>query len=101
MRSMVPIQENLIIQEATEYPHGVTVQQKMERIRGRVDIDTVPIWEKVNLTIKEAAEYSNIGINRIEELLKKPNCSFVLYVGKKKLVKRREFERFLSGTVEI
>ncbi|MDE7203746.1 MAG: hypothetical protein K2O91_18055 [Lachnospiraceae bacterium] len=61
----------------------------------------VPIWEKANLTIKEAAEYSNIGINRLEALLKKPNCSFVLYVGKKKLVKRREFELFLSRTMEI
>lgn len=61
----------------------------------------VPIWEKSNLTIREAAEYSNIGINRIEELLKMPNCKFVLYVGKKKLVKRREFDEFLSDTVEI
>ena len=61
----------------------------------------VPIWEKANLTIREAAEYSNIGIIRLEELLKKPNCSLVLYVGKKKLVKRREFEKFLSDTVEI
>ncbi len=68
---------------------------------GNHDIDKVPIWEKANLTIKEAAEYSNIGINRIEELLKMPNCSFVLYVGKKKLVKRREFELFLSRTLEI
>lgn len=65
------------------------------------DMDKVPIWEKANLTIKEAAEYSNIGINRIEELLKMPNCSFVLYVGKKKLVKRREFELFLSNTLVI
>lgn len=63
--------------------------------------DKVPIWEKANLTIKEAAEYSNIGINRIEELLKMPSCSFVLYVGKKKLVKRREFEYFLSCTLEL
>lgn len=61
----------------------------------------VPIWEKANLTIREAAEYSNIGINRLETLLKKPNCNFVLYVGKKKLVKRREFDEFLSSTVEI
>ena len=65
------------------------------------NIDKVPIWEKANLTIKEASEYSNIGINRIEELLKMPGCSFVLYVGKKKLVKRREFEHFLSSTLEI
>ena len=64
----------------------------------------VPIWEKANLSIKEAAEYSNIGIDRLEELLKKPNCSFVLYVGKKKLVKRREFEKFFkqhSGNIII
>ena len=45
---------------------------------GNYNIDKVPIWEKANLTIKEAAEYSNIGINRIEELLKMPSCSFVL-----------------------
>lgn len=64
-------------------------------------INKIPIWEKSNLTIREAAEYSNIGINRIEELLKVPNCKFVLYVGKKKLVKRREFDKFLSDTVEI
>ena len=67
----------------------------------RNNTDKIPIWEKANLTIKEAAEYSNIGINRLEILLKKPNCSFVLYVGKKKLVKRREFELFLSRTLEI
>ena len=59
----------------------------------------VPIWEKVNLTIRETAEYSNIGINRLEELLKIPNCSFVLYVGKKKLVKRREFEKFIGNAI--
>ena len=34
----------------------------------------VPIYHKLTLTIKEAAEYSNIGINKIESLLKQPNC---------------------------
>jgi len=62
---------------------------------------TVPIWEKINLTVKEAAEYSNIGINRIESMLNSPMCSFVLHVGKKKLVKRKEFERYLERAVEI
>lgn len=62
---------------------------------------TVPISEKYALTIEEAAEYSNIGQNRISELLKAPRCSFVLYVGRKKLVKRVEFERFISESVEI
>lgn len=61
----------------------------------------VPIYQKVTLTIKEAAEYSNIGINRIEGLLRAPRCPFVLYVGKKKLVKRKEFEKFISENIEI
>ena len=62
---------------------------------------TVPIEAKVALTIKEAAEYSNIGINKLESLLRMPRCPFVLYVGKKKLVKRKEFERFISENIEI
>ena len=53
------------------------------------------------LSIREAAEYSNIGINKIDELLKQPNCPFVLYVGTKKLVKRRAFEEFIEGRVAI
>lgn len=61
----------------------------------------VPIWKKTTLTIEEAAEYSNIGQNKLSELLKKTRCSFVLYVGKKKLVKRREFEEFISENVEL
>ena len=61
----------------------------------------VPIWEKVMLTKEETAAYSHVGINKLEELLKIPNCPFVLYVGKKKLIKRREFEAFLTENVEI
>ena len=60
-----------------------------------------PIWEKSNSTIEEAAEYSNIDQNKISNLLKEPRCPFVLYVGTKKLVKRRGFERFLSESIEI
>ena len=62
---------------------------------------TVPIESKAALNIKEAAEYSNIGINKLESLLRMPRCPFVLYVGKKKLVKRKEFERFISENIEI
>lgn len=63
---------------------------------------TVPIWEKINLTTKEAAEYSNIGINKIDSMLNDPMCSFVLHVGpRKKLVKRKEFERYLESILEI
>ena len=53
-------------------------------------IGTVPIRLKMTLTAREAAEYSNIGINKIDSMLRTPNCPFVLFVGTKKLVKRKE-----------
>ena len=64
-------------------------------------MNTVPIWEKVALTKEEAAAYSNIGVNKLEELLKNPCCPFVLYVGRKKLIKRKEFETFISNNIEV
>ena len=64
-------------------------------------VTSLPIDRKMLLSIREAAEYSNIGINKIDELLKQPNCPFVLYVGTKKLVKRKAFEEFIEGRVAI
>ena len=61
----------------------------------------LPIDRKMLLSIREAAEYSNIGINKIDEMLKQPNCPFVLYVGTKKLVKRKAFEEFIESKVAI
>ena len=59
------------------------------------------IDKKVCLTVTEAAEYSNIGINKLTEMLKNPRCPFVLYVGCKKLVKRKQFEEYLSEKIEV
>lgn len=61
----------------------------------------VEIKDKLNLTIEEAAAYSNIGINKIRELINYPKCSFVIYVGKKRLIKRKEFEKFIENQIEI
>lgn len=65
------------------------------------DANHVPIHLKMNLTSKEAAEYSNIGINKTDSMLRTPNCPFVLYVGTKKLVKRKEFEEYISQSLII
>ena len=64
-------------------------------------IDRIPIYLKMTLTIREAAEYSNIGINKIDSMLRTPNCPFVLFVGTKKLVKRKEFEDYISRKLVI
>ena len=39
-------------------------------------ISTVPIHRKMTLTAREAAEYSNIGINKIDSMLRTSNCPF-------------------------
>lgn len=51
---------------------------------------------KYNLTIKEASEYYNIGENKLRELIKQDYCEFVLYIGKKALIKRKQFEEYLD-----
>ena len=53
------------------------------------------ITEKVTITLKEATEYSGIGRDKLYKLTNNPYCPFVLYVGKKRLIKRKEFEKYL------
>lgn len=58
----------------------------------------IPIWEKLNITVEEAAVYSGVGINRIRELMNERDCDFVLKVGcKKNLIKRAKFEQYLMA----
>ncbi len=64
-------------------------------------LSQIPIDKKLNITVREAAAYSSIGINKLCEMLRNPKCEFVLYVGNKKLIKRKEFEKFLSEQREI
>lgn len=64
--------------------------------------ETVPIPQKLLLTVEEAALYSNIGITKIYEMINKPMCNFVICVGsKKRLIKRKEFEKYISQNIEI
>lgn len=61
----------------------------------------IPIWEKAMLTIPEAAKYSNIGIGRLRKLVKEGEYPFVVHVGKKTLLKRAEYEKFLKSVKEL
>ena len=61
----------------------------------------IPIWEKATLTLEEAAAYSGIGINRLRDITNDKSCCFVLFVGTKRLIKRKLFEKFLESTYVI
>ena len=91
------------IYDKTKKEMNVRLKDEHNRLSSteKEKIDKVPIHLKMVLTIKEAAEYSNIGINKIDSLLRQPNCPFVLYVGTRKLVKRKEFEEYISRKLVI
>ena len=57
---------------------------------------TVPIFEKANLTIEEAAAYSGIGQHKIRELAKRDDADFALYCGRKLLIKRKRFDDYID-----
>lgn len=57
----------------------------------------VPIKDKLNLTIEEAAAYSGIGETTLRGRLKEGNYDFILKNGTKTLIKRRLFEKYLES----
>lgn len=61
----------------------------------------IPIWEKSNLTVEEAAAYSGIGMHKIRALSDSRDCDFVLWVGSKRMIKRKAFDRFIEQAYSI
>ena len=61
----------------------------------------VPIWEKSNLTLEEAAAYSGVGINKLRDITNGEFCDFVLWVGTKRLIKRKKLDEFLAQAYSI
>ena len=61
----------------------------------------VPIWQKSNLSLEEAAAYSGIGVNKLRDITNDESCKFVLWVGNKRLIKRRLFDLFIEQAYSI
>lgn len=59
--------------------------------------EKINIKDKINLTIKEASVYSNIGETTIRKLLHEKGCPFLLKIGNRHLIKRKEFEKYLES----
>ena len=59
----------------------------------------VPLWERMNLTLEEAAAYTGIGTDKLREY--RESCDFVLWVGTKRLLKRKQLEEFLIKSFSI
>ena len=64
-------------------------------------MEQVPLREKSNLTLDEAAQYFNIGTHKLREISNSEDCSFVLWVGNKRLIKRMPLEKYLEKAYSI
>lgn len=63
--------------------------------------NSIPVWIKTNLTLNEASSYFGIGVNKLRELTDDEDCTFVLWVGSKRLIKRKELEKYLEKQYSI
>lgn len=64
-------------------------------------VKEVPIWEKSNLTLEEAAAYSGIGVNKLRKMTDDQDCKFVLWNGTKRLIKRRKLDEYTEMAYSI
>ncbi|MEZ3435166.1 MAG: helix-turn-helix domain-containing protein [Lachnospiraceae bacterium] len=59
------------------------------------------IKDKPTLTIEEASALYNIGEHKLREISDADNCNFVLYVGRKRLIKRKQFDEYIAKSFSI
>ena len=56
----------------------------------------IPLWHKLNLTIEEAAAYSGIGVRKLYDMTGSEECPFVLWIGSRRLIKRKVFDEYIA-----
>ena len=61
----------------------------------------IPLSEKANLSLEEAAAYFGIGINKLRDISNNDDCPFVLWNGNKRLIKRKALEKYLDNSYSI
>ena len=61
----------------------------------------VRLCEKPTLTIEEAAFLYNIGESKLRKITEDDDCPFVLYIGRKRLIKRKQFDDYIAKAFSI
>lgn len=61
----------------------------------------VEISQKCLLTLEEAARYTGIGINKLRTLSNDEHCTWVLWNGTRRMIKRSKLEAYLETAYSI
>lgn len=60
-------------------------------------LSLVPVQHKCLLTLQEAARYSGLATEELQELISDQGCEFALYAGRLRFIKREKLEEFLDN----
>ena len=62
----------------------------------------IPLWEKYTLTIREAAEYFNIGEKKLRRMIdENPTADYVVMNGSRVMIKRKIFETLIDNATAV
>ena len=61
----------------------------------------VPVWEKSLLTLDEANAYTGIGKHKLCDLAAREDCTFILWIGKKRMFKRKKLDEFIEHELSL
>lgn len=64
-------------------------------------LKAVPIWERTTLTLEEAAAYTGIGICKLRDMSNEPGCDYVIWVGGRRMLKRKKLEAFIERALSV
>lgn len=73
----------------------------MSKTRYEIVNYDIPLWLKPTMSVAEAAIYTGISTNKIYEMTSDEKCPFVLWVGNRRVIKRKSFEKYLERQYSI
>lgn len=53
----------------------------------------VPVWERITI--------SGIGVRKLRDMTDKPECNYVIWVGNRRMIKRKKFDEYLESAYSV
>lgn len=56
----------------------------------------VPVWERITISLE-----SGIGVRKLRDMTDKPECNYVIWVGNRRMIKRKKFDEYLESAYSV
>ena len=74
---------------------------RMSKKRYEIVSYDIPLWLKPVLSVTETSIYTGISANKIYEMSESEDCPFVIWIGSRRVIKRKSFEEYLERQYSI